>query len=136
MENISFIVSYSFQWKSFPVVDAIPFRESFCFSMKSLAVVETFSFSRYHSFQRKLLLLIETFPFSDSHSFQCFDIFVSRSYLQLRVIKYIVLDCDSVRLLSMANLSCIQIPIELFQSSEVYLEPCQTSGMKRFCENC
>ena len=52
------------------------------------------------------------------------------------IIKYTVLCCDSVRLLKMANLSCIHITIELFQSSEVYLEPCQTLGMKRFCDNC
>ena len=52
------------------------------------------------------------------------------------IIKYTVLGCDSVRLLKMANLSCIHITIELFQSSEVYLEPCQTLGMKRFCDNC
>ena len=43
---------------------------------------------------------------------------------------------DSVRLLKIANLSCTHIPVEDFQSSEAYLGPCQTSGMKRFCENC
>ena len=44
---------------------------------------------------------------------------------------------DSVRrLLKMANLSCIHIPVEVFQSSEVDLEPCRTSTMKRFCEIC
>ena len=35
---------------------------------------------------------------------------------------------DSVRLLKMANLSCIHIPGEVFQSSEGYLEPSRASG--------
>ena len=52
------------------------------------------------------------------------------------IIKYMVLDCNSVRLLTMANLACIHIPIELFQSSEVFLESCKTSGVKRLSENC
>ena len=43
---------------------------------------------------------------------------------------------DSVRLLKIANLSCIHIPVEVFQSSETYLGSCQTSGMMRFFENC
>ena len=122
MEAIHFSEHHSFQWKPFPVVEAIPFRESLCFSWKSLP----------HFFQWKLLLLIETFPFSGSHSFQCFNIFV-RSYHQLPELLNIN---DSVRLLKMANLSYIHIPVEVFQSSEAYLGPCRTSGMKRFCENC
>ena len=35
---------------------------------------------------------------------------------------------DSVRLLKMANLSCIHIPGEVFQSSEGYLKPSRASG--------
>ena len=41
----------------------------------------------------------------------------------------------SVRLLKMANLSCIHILVEVFQSSEAYLGPCRITGMERFCEN-
>ena len=118
LEAIHFSENHSFQWKPFPVVEAIPFRESLCFSWKSLP----------HFFQWKLLLLIETFPFSGSHSFQCFNIFVRRTYRQLRELLNIN---DSVRLLKMANLSCIHIPVEVFQSSEAYLGHCRTSGMKR-----
>ena len=40
-----------------------------------------------------------------------------------------------ISLLKMANLSCIHIFVEVFQSSEAYLEPCRASGMKPFCEN-
>ena len=36
----------------------------------------------------------------------------------------------------MANLPYINIHIELFQSSEAYLEAFQTPGMKRFWDNC
>ena len=123
MEAIHFSEHHPFQWKPFPVVEAIPFRKSLCFSWKSLP----------HFFQWKLLLLIKTFPFSGSHSFQCFKIFARRTYRQLRELLNIN---DSVRLLKMANLSCIHIPEEVFQSSEAYLVPCPTSGMKRFCGNC
>ena len=123
LEAIHFSENHSFYWKPFPVVEAIPFRESLCFSWKSLP----------HFFQWKLLLLIETFPFSGSHSFQCFNIFVRRTYRQLCELLNINY---SVRLLKMANLSYIHIPVEVFQSSEEYLRPCRTSGMKRFCENC
>ena len=38
----------------------------------------------------------------------------------------------SVTLLKMANLSCIHIPEEVFQSSEGYLEPSPACGIKRF----
>ena len=123
MEAIHFSEHHSFQWKPFPVVEAIPFRESLCLSWKSLP----------HFFQWKLLLLIKTFPFSGSHFFQCFKIFTRRTYRQLRELLNIN---DSVRLLKMANLSCIHIPEEVFQSSEAYLAPCRTSGMKHFCGNC
>ena len=123
LEAIHFSENHSFQQKPFPVVEAIPFRESLCFSWKSLP----------HFFQQKLLLLIETFPFSGSHSFQCCNISVRRSYRQLRELLNIN---DSIRLLKMANLSCIHIPVVVFQSSEAYLGSCRTSGMKRFCENC
>ena len=30
--------------------------------------------------------------------------------------------------------SCIHIPVEVFQSSEAYLGPCQKSGMKHFAK--
>ena len=123
LEAIHFSENHSFQQKPFPVVEAIPFRESLCFSWKSLP----------HFFQQKLLLLIETFPFSGSHSFQCCNISVRRSYRQLRELLNIN---DSIRLLKMANLSCIHIPVVVFQSSDVYLVSCRTSGRKRFCENC
>ena len=123
VEAIHFSENHSFWWKPFPVVEAIPFRENLCSSWKSLP----------HFFQWKLLLLIKTFPFSGSHSFQCFNIFVRRRYRQLHELLNVN---DIVRLLKMANLLCIHIPVEVFQSSEVYLGPCRTSGMKRFCENC
>ena len=112
LEAIHFSENHSFQWKPFLVVEAIPFRESLCFSWKSL--------SHYW----KLLLLIETFPFSESQSFQCIYIFVSRSYHQLH--KLLNMN-DSVRLLKMASLTSIHIPVEDFQSSEAYLETCRTS---------
>ena len=35
----------------------------------------------------------------------------------------------------LANLSCIHIPGEVFQSSEAYLEPSGTSTMQRFCKS-
>ena len=79
MEDIAFVGGYSFywklfilvgifpfsgsQWKSFQIVEAIPFRESFCFSWKSLPVVETLSFSRYYFF------LEEATPFNWNFSF-------------------------------------------------------------------
>ena len=109
IETIPFSGSHYFQWK--PVTcssihsiqwnEGKPFRESLCFSLKSLP----------HFFQWKLLLLLETFHFIGSHSFQCFNIFVSRSYHQLRELLNIN---DRVRLLKMANLSCIHIPVKVF----------------------
>ena len=117
METAPFNGEHFLQWKLFI------FLESLCFSWKSLP----------QYFQWKMLLLIKTFPFSGSHSFQCFNIFVRRTYPQLCESLNIN---DSVRLSKMANLSCIHIPVEVFQSSETYLGPCQISGMKRFCENC
>ena len=149
MEDISFIGSSSFYWKPFILVEIISFSGIHFRQWEPFLLGKTFVFLGNHCqwlkpfclveaipFQRKLLLLIESFPFSGSHSFQCFNIFVSGSYLQLRELLNCVLDCVSVRLLKMANLSCIHFPIELFQSSEAYLEPCQTSGMKHFCEHC
>ena len=131
--------NHSFQWKPFLLVKAIPFSGSRFFQWKALLLIqimfllaEIIPLSGIHSFQWKPFLQVRAIPFSESHSFQCFSIFVSRSISSYVIIKYIVLDCDSVRILKMANLSCIHIPIDLFQSSETYLEPCETSRMKHF----
>ena len=129
--------SHSFQWKLFLLLEAISFiiffQESLCFWWKSLPTVETNLFGRSLFFLVegwwKLLLLIGTFPFSGSHSFQCFSIFTSRSYKKLT--EYLSIN-DSVRSLKMANLSCINIPGEVFQNSERYLESSRASGVERF----
>ena len=120
LEAIHFSANYSLQF----------FPQSLCFWWKSLRTVETNLFRRSLFFLVKtwwkLLLLIKTFPFRGSHSFQCFNIFTSRSYQKLP--EYLNIN-DSVRSLKMANLSCIHIPGEVFQSSERYLEPSRTSGV-------
>ena len=100
----------SLHWKPSILVKIIPFRGSHSFQGKPLFFVEIIA----PFFQWKLLLLIETFPFSGSHSFQCFNICLGRSYHQLRELLNIN---DSVRLLQMANLPCIHIPVEVFLSS-------------------
>ena len=110
LEAIPFIGSHPFQWKSFFLVDTISGSGSHSFQGKPLFFVEIVA----PFFQWKLLLLIETFPFSGSHSFQCFNICLGRSYHQLRELLNIN---DSVRLLQMANLPCIHIPVEVFLSS-------------------
>ena len=135
MEGISFIETYSFYWKPSILVKTIPFSGSHFRQWKPFLLGKAFVFRRNHCpiFQWKLLLLIETFPFSGSHSVQCLSIFVRRGCRQLRELLHIT---DSVRLLKMADLSCIHIRVEVFQSSETYLGPCRTSGMKRFCKNC
>ena len=69
--------------------------------------------------------------------FLVFQQFRQEKLSPVRGVKYKWLNInDSVRLLKMANLSCILIPVEVFQGSEAYLGPCGTSEMKRFCENC
>ena len=72
----------------------------------------------------KLFLLVEAIIFSAS------------TFSSGELIAELLNINDSVRLLKIANLSCIHIPVEVFQSSETYLGPCQTSGMMRFCGNC
>ena len=64
-------------------------------------------------FNRNFSFFVEAFPFSVS-TFS-----VGRSYQKLREL----LINHSVRSPKMANLSCIHIPEEVFQSSEAYLEP-------------
>ena len=56
---------------------------------------------------------------------------VGRSYQKLR--EFLI--NDSVRLPKMTNLSCINIPEEVFENSEAYLEPSRMSGIKRFGKN-
>ena len=132
----SFDGSYSFYWRPSILVKTIPFSGSHFRQWKPFLLEKTFAFRGNHCpifFKQKLLLLIETFPFSGSYSFQCFNSFIRRSYRQLR--EFLNIN-DSVRLLKMANLSCIHIPVEVFQSSEAYLGSCRTSVMKRFYENC
>ena len=140
IDGISFIGSYSFYWKPFILMEAISYRRCSVkkvFLEKSLPAVETNLFRRSLFFLVeawwKLLLLIETFPFSGSHSFQCFNIFTSRSYQKLS--EYLNIN-DSVRSLKMANLLCIRISREVFQSSEGYLEPSRASGVESFLKNC
>ena len=142
VEVISFSGKRSFQFKLFLFVETIPLSGSHSFQWKPFVLVEAIPFSGSHSFQWKPFLLTEAIPFSKRHSFQwkpfllVFQHFRQQTLSRVTyILKYIVRDCDSVRLLKMANLSCIYIPIELFQSSEAYLEPCQTSEMKHFCEN-
>ena len=94
--------------------------------------MENVSFSGSCSFQSKLILLVEaifllvkTFP-------------VMKTLPVMEAIPFSgscpLLVETSVRLLKMANLLCIHIPGEVFQSSEGYLELSRASGIKRFLE--
>ena len=134
--------NHSFQWNPFFLVEVISFSGKRSFQFKLFLFVETIPLSGSHSFWWKPFVLVEAIPFSGSHSFQWKPFLLVVQHFRQQtlspvtyILKYIVLDCDSVRLLKMENLSCIHIPIELFQSSEAYLEPCRTSEMKHFCEN-
>ena len=135
MESISFSGSYSFYWKPSILVKTITFTGSHFRQWKPFLLGKAFVFRGNHC----PIFLVEAAPFNQNFSFQwkpffqCFNIFVRRTYHQLRELLNIN---DSVRLLKMANLSCTHIPVEVFQRSEAYLGPCQTSGMKLFCENC
>ena len=67
---------FSFQWKPFFLVEAIPFSGNHSLWQKSLLLMEAISFSGNHSFQWKPFLLVETIPllvetisFSGNHSF-------------------------------------------------------------------
>ena len=96
MEDISLFGSYFFYWKTFILVETIPFSGGYFRQWKPLLLGKAFFLGNHCpqmkpfrlvvaiSFQRKLLLLIKTFPFGENHSFQSFNIFVCRSYLQLR----------------------------------------------------
>ena len=115
MEGISFNGSYSFYWKPSILVKTIPFSGSHLRQWKPFLLGKAFiswESLPHFFFQWKLLLLIETFPLSRSHSFQCFNILVRRSQIH------------SVRSLKIRNLSCIHIPVEVFQDSEAYLGSC------------
>ena len=116
VETVPFSGRHFLHWKLFLLLEAIHFSENHSFQWKPFLLGEAFYFVEIIApfFQWKLLPLIETFPFSGSHSFQCFNIFVRRSYHQLREL---LNTNDSVRLLKMVNLPCIHIPVEVFRSS-------------------
>ena len=126
VDGIFFIRSYLFYWKSFILVESTPFsfvHKAFFFCWKSLPAVETNLFRKSLFFLVeawwKLHFLIKSFPFSRSHCFQWFSIFTSRSYQKLP--EHLNIN-DSLRSLTMANLSCIHIHGKV-------LEPSQASGV-------
>ena len=77
MEHISFIGSYFFYQKPFILVESIPFNGSHLWKLKPFLLGKAFAFFGNHCPQLKPFRLVEVI------SFQCFNIFVSRSCLQL-----------------------------------------------------
>ena len=71
--------SYSFQWKPFPLVEAVRFSGNYFLQLKHEIETILFggghnplAFSGSNSFQWKLLLLIDHISFIGTHSFQLF----------------------------------------------------------------
>ena len=71
MENIAPSGRHSFQWKSFPLVEAVRFSVScfLFFQWKPFLLRKPLTFSGSNSFQWKLLVLIDGISFIGSYSF-------------------------------------------------------------------